>query len=124
MSIASLVTRLFSRRVNARSADPDSIAVISRGIYDEDRRRPTFVYREAPLRAHDSGWALTLGETFPTDPGQPQPPLDTAHLRHLADRWPELRIVFADHRIESSWEWDESVAAYREVQRVGDANWA
>jgi hypothetical protein len=113
MSIGDALRRDFGSP--ARADDLDAIAVISRAIFEENRR-PTFIYRQAPIRAHDSGWALTLGETFPSDTTQPHPPLETAHLRHLAERWPELRLVFADRRPASSWEWDESASAYREAQ--------
>ena len=109
-----LFRRLTSGRGGWVPAAPDSVAVISRGIHEQNRR-PVFVYRSAPIQANDSGWVLTLGETFPADPSAPRPPIDSAHLRHLVDRWPELTKVFADGRLESTWEWDEARSSYREI---------
>lgn len=96
-------------------AQADERAVISKAIFDKDRR-PIYVYRSLPQKPDDSGWTATVGES-PEEIRNSE--LAAAHIEHLIDRWPELGKVFADSRPESHWEWDESAGEYGDLGDQG-----
>jgi hypothetical protein len=102
--------------VNLQPAQPGQWVVMSRAVYSQNRR-PMYVYRAPPQKDDDSGWTATVGES-PEEIRRTE--LTTAHVEHLAERWPELRAVFADPRPESEWEWSEADGQYREIRTVGE----
>jgi hypothetical protein len=91
--------------------------IVSRRSH-EQRLRPRFVYREAPMGAVDSGWSALVGDETREeldDPGAmvAQPVAD------LVARWPELQAVLDTDEPASQWQWDDDRQAYVRLAAPG-----
>lgn len=85
-------------------------AVVSRRSHEQDLR-PGYLCRETPHNDMDSGWQILVGDESGAelnDAGQVllQP------LGFVLERWPELRVPFADQDERSEWGWAPDTGTY------------
>lgn len=85
-------------------------AFVSKRSHVQDLR-PRYACRDEPLKPHDSGWQVLVGDETDEELSDPANIL-VQQLGFVADRWPELRPMFDAGEVGSEWVWDDPTSAY------------
>jgi len=85
-------------------------AFVSKRSHVQDLR-PRYACRDEPLKPHDSGWQVLVGDETDEELSDSSNVLLQA-LGFVAARWPELRPMFDAGEVGSEWVWDDSTKAY------------
>ena len=92
-------------------------AVVSKRSHVQDLR-PRCACRDEPLKPHDSGWQVLVGDETEEELSDAANVL-VQPLGFVADRWPELRRMFDEGEVGSEWVWDEQSSAYVRLASEG-----
>jgi hypothetical protein len=85
-------------------------ALVSRRSHEQDLR-PGYLYRDTPHNPMDSGWQVLVGDETEAEVSDAAQAL-LQPLGFVLERWPELRVPFADQDERSEWSWEPGTATY------------